>query len=587
MKDYFVEVLIKGVDFKLHPQWIRERCDCEECVHSTSLQPQVDLSHPKFSPESFKFDSYNVEEEYLTVKYEDGHVTRISVSNIVSEFKSFSEQGALQARSRDVSLPKRQSWTSNSFSMPVFDNTKLTNPQSKADLLHDLLVYGIVLINNVPQVAGELQRFAEQLVGYIRNTTWGPVFDVKVCTDGADRMGSTDQAFTGREIEFHVDNPYREPCIDYQLLHCIDSEGIPENEAINRFVDAIGCAEKLREEDYESFEYLTNISVKWEITKPHISLKPIIELDNERKHIQRVFISPKSGGFAPLLPPEELQNFYNAKRKFFKILEDETNIIRHQLKPGQLVMFVNSRILHSRTYFDASNVYRFLQGLYIDHDAVTHAYWNYKEEAKLETKSKDEPKWTQLIDCTKGDVCLMGREYTKDAEDNQINRILSLFLSQKGNHLKLGAPIDLYTHGLQTATRAYNAGESVDMIVGSLLHDVGELLTATNHGDISAGLLRPYIKPEITWILEHHEIFQMYYYGDQAGIDKNKRDLFKESPYYEITEKFCVLYDQTSFDPNFISKPLDFFMPMLKEVFSRKPFWHTPSHPKSSAVLVD
>ena len=48
--------------------------------------------------------------------------------------------------------------------------------------------------------------------------------------------------------------------------------------------------------------------------------------------------------------------------------------------------------------------------------------------------------------------------------------------------------------------------------VVALLHDIGEIWSPINHGEIAASILRPYISPENYWILMHHEIFQAYLY---------------------------------------------------------------------------
>ena len=57
--------------------------------------------------------------------------------------------------------------------------------------------------------------------------------------------------------------------------------------------------------------------------------------------------------------------------------------------------------------------------------------------------------------------------------------------------------------------RAYRDGADEESIVVGLLHDVGEMMTPTNHGEVAAALLRPYITPKNWWILEHHEVFQV------------------------------------------------------------------------------
>jgi predicted HD phosphohydrolase len=105
----------------------------------------------------------------------------------------------------------------------------------------------------------------------------------------------------------------------------------------------------------------------------------------------------------------------------------------------------------------------------------------------------------------------MNEKYKQDAAKNQAQRVLDMLRRQEGAHTQLGAPVDLYQHALQTATRAHNDGAAEELIVAALLHDVGELLSPSNHGDIVASILEPYVSPRTTWVLRHHEIFQVLY----------------------------------------------------------------------------
>lgn len=126
----------------------------------------------------------------------------------------------------------------------------------------------------------------------------------------------------------------------------------------------------------------------------------------------------------------------------------------------------------------------------------------------------------------------------------------------------------MFTHSVQTATRARRAGADRETVVCALLHDVGEVLSGTNHGEIPAAMLRPYITPLNYWVLYNHEIFQAYYYLDKCGGDKDLRDkikAYKEKgyvpghPYYDACAKFCHEYDQPSFDPDYPSDSLESF----------------------------
>jgi hypothetical protein len=69
-------------------------------------------------------------------------------------------------------------------------------------------------------------------------------------------------------------------------------------------------------------------------------------------------------------------------------------------------------------------------------------------------------------------------------------------------------------------------------------------------------------------MLDHHGIFQGYYFFHYIGLDRNMRDRFRDHPSYGYTLEFCEKYDQSSFDPNFASMPLEAFEPMLRRVLA-------------------
>jgi predicted HD phosphohydrolase len=67
-------------------------------------------------------------------------------------------------------------------------------------------------------------------------------------------------------------------------------------------------------------------------------------------------------------------------------------------------------------------------------------------------------------------------------------------------------------------------------------------------------------------------MFQMLYYGEHVGTDPHKREQYREHIYFQDCSDFCELWDQKSFDPNYDTKSVDFFAPMVEEVFARKPY---------------
>jgi len=136
-------------------------------------------------------------------------------------------------------------------------------------------------------------------------------------------------------------------------------------------------------------------------------------------------------------------------------------------------------------------------------------------------------------------------------------------------------PVDRCTHSLQAATRALRDGRDEEYVVCALLHDIGESLGPFNHGDIVAAVLRPFVSEANWWMLAHHPVFQVYFYGQHLGIDPNERDEYRDSPYFDRTAEFCARYDEVSFDPDYASEPMSTFAPMVRRVLHKE--WTPPT----------
>ena len=178
-------------------------------------------------------------------------------------------------------------------------------------------------------------------------------------------------------------------------------------------------------------------------------------------------------------------------------------------------------------------------------------------------------KFTQMKDGTKEDYLLLEKHEKKFIEGTA-DRLIK-FMNGLSNTLE-GYQITRLEHSLQTATRALNDKANDEMVVATLLHDIGDELAPLNHSEYAAALLKPYVSEKTHWIIEKHGEFQMYYYAHHLGGNKNQRDKYKGHKYYKDTVDFCENWDQKSFDPNFKSLPLKNFESMVKKIFSRKPY---------------
>ena len=179
--------------------------------------------------------------------------------------------------------------------------------------------------------------------------------------------------------------------------------------------------------------------------------------------------------------------------------------------------------------------------------------------------------FTEMKNGSKEDYELL-EKYEKNFERKTADRLLK-YLASQTTTLEV-YQITRLEHSLQAATRAYKNGESEEMVVATLLHDIGDDLAPMNHSQYAASIIRPYVSEKTYWIILHHGLFQTYYSAHHLGGDRNARDKFKDHKYYQDTVDFCEKYDQSSFDPNYKSMSLEEFEPMVKKIFDRKPFYH-------------
>ena len=135
--------------------------------------------------------------------------------------------------------------------------------------------------------------------------------------------------------------------------------------------------------------------------------------------------------------------------------------------------------------------------------------------------NKEQASFTKMVNGTADDYKIIG-EWGKDHTLSLSKRLIDHMKLLKGD--TGGFAVDRLTHCLQTATRAHKDGRDVEYVVCALLHDIGDTLGPSNHADIAATILEPYVSEENHWIVKHHGIFQGYYFFHFLGLDKNMRD---------------------------------------------------------------
>ena len=396
-----------------------------------------------------------------TVTFSDGHVSRFDPAFLDAEQPA-------DDRCEDA----KELWASTE--PRAFDwRAYLSDPDLRADCLDTVMRTGFILLRGVPVEPDTVLDVAAGF-GFVRETNYGKLFDVRV------EATPTNLAFTGLAIAPHTDNPYRDPVPTVQLLHCL-SNAVDGGES--GLVDGFHAAGLLRGEDPAAYDILTRTPVMFRFSDRDselVTTQPMIGLDPHGR-IREIRFNNRS--MQPVrLATEETDAFYDAYRRFAEIVKRPELMVTFRLGPGDCVVFDNTRLLHARTGF-ADTGDRHLQGCYADLDAIASQH-----------------------------KVLLGRLAAA--------RLHDLF-DGPGTADYLGEDVTQAQHMLQAAALAETAGASPELVIATLLHDVGHFTgpltgadlmggTDNRHSHVAADWLARWFGPAVTEPIRLHVAAKRY-----------------------------------------------------------------------------
>ena len=133
--------------------------------------------------------------------------------------------------------------------------------------------------------------------------------------------------------------------------------------------------------------------------------------------------------------------------------------------------------------------------------------------------------------------------------------------------LSLGFGTNQLHHALQTATMAKRAGADDEMILISLIHDMGKVVNVPNHGQICAEIIKPYVSEDAYHIIRTHQDFQGEHYYHYMGKPRDLRKNYENESWYEKAKQFTDEWDQAAFDPEYDTDTLESFIPLIEKFF--------------------
>ena len=234
------------------------------------------------------------------------------------------------------------------------------------ELLEHVHQWGAARVDNVPGEAFGTEALAA-LIGRIRETDFGRLFDIVVepeAWESSQSSGAQDP---------HTDDPYRYNPSGVSILHCVEPAGSGGESLI---VDGFAVAEQLCDDDPDSFDLLSSVSIPFVRCRPDdhdqgeavhlVAHAPVIAIDRDDEICGIRFHQRAMG---PLdLDPAIMGDYYRALIDFGRRVNDPAAMVVLSLDAGQAIVYDNQRVLHGRTAFDTRGGRRHVRLCTIDRD---------------------------------------------------------------------------------------------------------------------------------------------------------------------------------------------------------------------------
>ncbi|RDD42516.1 putative gamma-butyrobetaine dioxygenase [Trichoplax sp. H2] len=349
-------LVIENCEYRFHASWLRFSCHCPICRQEHSNQGTIET---RSLPEECKLIASKIEGHEVIMHWqgEEEHVGRIPLQFLLEH--NYSKQSILEKK-QQTAVPTYMTKLSH-----VKYEDILGSHESYRQFLMKIAEEGCCLVQGTPTDVGSVEKICKQIAP-IQRTIYGTVFDV-VATPQPINI-----AYSSVPLGYHMDLMYYESPPGIQVLHCVRfDECVTGGESL--LLDSFSVAEELRLQSPEDFRILSTIPATFQ--KIHFEREFPVSMRYQRPHIvlnhdQEVVAVNWSPSFeGPLCVDESyVDSYYKAYRKFSSIIDKSNHEVQYRLRPGDMLIFNNRRILHARKGFALNGGSRHLQGLYLNID---------------------------------------------------------------------------------------------------------------------------------------------------------------------------------------------------------------------------
>eukprot|EP00030_Apusomonadida_sp_AF-17_P001179 a180303_28.p1 GENE.a180303_28~~a180303_28.p1 ORF type:complete len:466 (+),score=125.92 a180303_28:116-1399(+) len=351
---------------EFHFIWLRDNCVCPECRDPHSGQKKINAFDiaPTIEPESWELADGRVRVDWRGRPGRPAHRSSYELQWLIAH-RPTSQGAKLRAQREAPSLY----WDRSTLPrIPVFEHAAYMADDgalfAALDALHNV---GVIMLRGVPvdteQPAGAEERTAvaavAKRIGVIQETFYGKTFDVRSVPEARN------VAYTSVELPPHTDLCYLEAPPGVQMLHALvtDARG-----GESYFVDAHRIAFEFERSHPAEFDVLTRVPLTFHYKSSGQTMRfvrPLFARGDANEPVHVNWSPPFEGPLTEVPPGTDMGLFYKAYARFHAATMAPAAAVQQRLTPGELVMFLNRRVLHARRAFDPSTGTRLLRGTYV------------------------------------------------------------------------------------------------------------------------------------------------------------------------------------------------------------------------------
>lgn len=347
--------------------WLRDHCPCPQCHNKVANQRMYNVFDSDMSEIKPKNVSANGTE--LSITWADGHQSEYNILSLETNQHKFYVENYVKAQKASRFLWNRADVDTMPYARVSFLDY-LNDDRVKHQVIESIAKFGFGVINEVPVSMSATETGVKRLF-WLQKTFYG---DGMWSLNNFEKGVSSDIAYGNLHIAAHTDNSSQSEPSGLICFHNTIHTGTGGESLL---MDGFNIVENLRKNHPDTLNRLSTVNMKQQYVKDgqiHLYTAPIIGLDpvSGLPEIIRFNLYDRSPMAA--LPQTEMGQYYRDMEILVSEIKSPKNEWWFKMKPGELFIFDNWRLLHGRTSFTGD---REMTGCFIDRSEYLNVARNH------------------------------------------------------------------------------------------------------------------------------------------------------------------------------------------------------------------